>query len=81
MSQTSLTKSRRISVDATSAKLPFAPIRARSRIDWIVAHARERGCTEIDLDSGVQRFDAHRFYLGRGMKISSHHFSMGLKQA
>ena len=49
--------------------------------DWIVAHARERGCTEIDLDSGVQRFDAHRFYLGRGMKISSHHFSMGLKQA
>ncbi|MGZ5001726.1 MAG: GNAT family N-acetyltransferase, partial [Chthoniobacterales bacterium] len=30
------------------------------------------------LDSGVQRFDAHRFYLMKRMKISSHHFSLEL---
>ena len=46
--------------------------------DWLVQQARERGCTHLDLDSGVQRFDAHRFYLMKRMKISSHHFSLPL---
>jgi len=32
------------------------------------------GCRVLDLDSGVQRFDAHRFYLRERMYISSHHF-------
>lgn len=40
--------------------------------------AREAGCACIDLDSGVQRFDAHRFYLRERMVISSHHFSKSL---
>ena len=44
--------------------------------DWLVATARERGCLQLDLDSGVQRFDAHRFYLRKRMHISSHHFSL-----
>lgn len=32
------------------------------------------GCAALDLDSGVQRHDAHRFYLRERMAISSHHF-------
>lgn len=40
--------------------------------------ARDAGCTVLDLDSGVQRFDAHRFYLRERMHISSHHFSKRL---
>ena len=40
--------------------------------------AREAGCTVLDLDSGVQRHDAHRFYLRERMHISSHHFTKPL---
>ncbi len=46
--------------------------------DWLVEQARERGCDHFELDSGVQRFDAHRFYLLKRMKIASHHFSLQL---
>lgn len=46
--------------------------------DWLLATASERGCDQLDLDSGVQRFDAHRFYLRKRMRISSHHFSLYL---
>lgn len=45
-------------------------------IVWLKSYAREIGCRELHLDSGVQRFDAHRFYLREGFKIASHHFSM-----
>jgi GNAT superfamily N-acetyltransferase len=51
----------------------------RTLIDWLVSRAREAGCEEFHLDSGVQRFDAHRFYFARRMAISCHHFSMSLK--
>lgn len=47
--------------------------------DWLVQQARERSCTSLNLDSGVQRFDAHRFYLMKRMRIASHHFSLQLK--
>ena len=46
--------------------------------DWLVDHARANGCEQLHLDSGVQRFAAHRFYLRRRMDISSHHFSLKL---
>jgi GNAT superfamily N-acetyltransferase len=46
--------------------------------DWLVEHAREQGCEHLSLDSGVQRFAAHRFYLNRGMDITSHHFELKL---
>lgn len=45
-------------------------------IDWLKAHARELGCEQVHLDSGVQRFDAHRFYLRHRFNIGSHHFSI-----
>jgi GNAT superfamily N-acetyltransferase len=47
-------------------------------LDWLVGRAREQGCDELHLDSGVQRFGAHRFYLRSGMDITSHHFALAL---
>jgi len=47
--------------------------------DWLVNHAREQGCDQMHLESGVQRFGAHKFYLVKGMNISSHHFHMSLR--
>ena len=51
----------------------------QSLFDWLVAYARERGCDEVHLDSGVQRFGAHRFYLLNRMEIIAHHFRLNLK--
>jgi hypothetical protein len=34
-------------------------------LDWLCAHARTQGGGELQLDSGVQRGDAHRFYFAR----------------
>jgi GNAT superfamily N-acetyltransferase len=44
--------------------------------DWLIEQKREHGCENPELDSGVQRFDAHRFYLVKGMQISAHHFKI-----
>jgi GNAT superfamily N-acetyltransferase len=44
--------------------------------DWLVQRAREKKCANLELDSGVQRFDAHRFYFVKRMKISSYHFAL-----
>lgn len=46
--------------------------------DWLVAEARRQGCEQLHLDSGHQRYDAHRFYLKHGMVINAHHFSLRL---
>lgn len=43
---------------------------------WLVEQARAAGCARLQLDSGVQRFDAHRFYFREGMHISSYHFTL-----
>jgi len=46
--------------------------------DWLVSHARKHRCAQLHLDSGVQRFGAHRFYLDKRMDIVAHHFSLML---
>ena len=46
---------------------------------WLVNEAKSRDCDQLHLDSGVQRFGAHRFYLASRMDIIAHHFSMKLK--
>src|SRR5712692_6013830 len=46
---------------------------------WLVGEAKTGGCDTLELDSGVQRFGAHRFYLRNRMDISSHHFRLNLK--
>jgi len=57
---------------------------ARSRghgarlMEWLIEQARSAGCAQLHLDSGVQRFAAHRFYLRERMEITSHHFGLKL---
>jgi GNAT superfamily N-acetyltransferase len=53
----------------------------RELMAWLMARAQSGGCRTLELDSGVQRFDAHRFYLSNRMSISSHHFRLTLDQA
>ncbi|HKO99410.1 MAG TPA: GNAT family N-acetyltransferase [Pyrinomonadaceae bacterium] len=48
-------------------------------LDWLVDYARNNECDQFHLDSGVQRFDAHRFYLTKRMFIEAHHFALKLK--
>lgn len=45
---------------------------------WLADQARAHDCDLLELDSGVQRFDAHRFYFRERMSISSYHFSRPL---
>ncbi len=47
-------------------------------VDFLKAFARDAGCAQLHLDSGVQRFAAHKFYLREGFIISSHHFQLAL---
>lgn len=44
-------------------------------MDWLLREARNLGCEQFHLDSGTHRHDAHRLYMSRKLKISSHHFS------
>ena len=48
-------------------------------IDDLKDLARSRDCESIELDSGVNRFGAHKFYLREGFHIASHHFACALK--
>lgn len=48
-------------------------------LHWLMEEAKAAGCDTLELDSGVQRFGAHRFYLRNRMDISSHHFRIQLK--
>ena len=46
--------------------------------NWLINYARTENCQQLTLDSGVQRFAAHRFYLRQRMEITSHHFTIKL---
>ncbi|MBW2273350.1 MAG: GNAT family N-acetyltransferase [Deltaproteobacteria bacterium] len=41
---------------------------------WLADHARSHGATELHLDSGTRRKDAHRFYEREGLEMTSLHF-------
>ena len=47
-------------------------------ISWLVARARNEGCTTFSLDSGTHREAAHAFYFRVGLRISDFHFQMPL---
>ena len=49
-------------------------------VRWLVDRARLEGCAKLDLDSGVHRKDAHRFYLAQGMTAHAHHFRFELTE-
>ena len=46
----------------------------RALLTWLAAEARTHGCAQLELDSSVQRFEAHRFYFRERLHISSYHF-------
>jgi GNAT superfamily N-acetyltransferase len=48
--------------------------------DRIIEIAKDDNCTEVRLVSHVTRFDAHRFYLRKGMIIDAHFFSMSIAE-
>ena len=47
-------------------------------VDWLLEYAKSLNCVSFQLDSGVQRGEAHRFYFRKGMKISSFHFKLSV---
>lgn len=47
-------------------------------LQWLINHAKEHNCEEFHLDSGVQRFAAHRFYFRQRLEITSYHFALKL---
>jgi len=53
----------------------------RALLAELEARAQSAGCTLLDLDSGVHRFDAHRFYLRERMAFTAHHFGKQLGAA
>jgi GNAT superfamily N-acetyltransferase len=46
--------------------------------EHLVAIAKERRIKAIHLNSAHHRYDAHRFYLNKKMKIIAHHFRVEL---
>lgn len=44
--------------------------------DKLAAIAKEKGINTIHLNSAHHRYDAHRFYLNKKMKIIAHHFRL-----
>ncbi|MBY0205911.1 MULTISPECIES: GNAT family N-acetyltransferase [Paenibacillus] len=47
----------------------------KTLLHWLENFAKENDCSQIHLDSGVQRHEAHRFYLRERMDITCYHFS------
>jgi len=47
--------------------------------NWAENFAKEQNYPELHLDSGVQRHDAHRFYLRERMDIVFYHFKKLIK--
>jgi GNAT superfamily N-acetyltransferase len=47
-------------------------------LDYVADFAKQKGFSIVTLDSGHHRSDAHRLYMNKGFKISSHHFSKEL---
>ncbi len=47
----------------------------RKMIDWIILFAKEKGCEQLHLDSGIQRTETHKFYKREGLELASYHFS------
>lgn len=47
---------------------------------WLIERAREAGCDEVHLDSGLERPASHRFYEGHGLEQASLHFRLRLQE-
>jgi GNAT superfamily N-acetyltransferase len=50
----------------------------RLLMDWLKQEAKSHGCGQLQLDSGVQREQTHRFYFREGLTINCYHFRVDL---
>ncbi|HEY6879427.1 MAG TPA: GNAT family N-acetyltransferase [Polyangiales bacterium] len=50
----------------------------KALLDWATELGKAEQCGELHLDSGVMRYDAHRFYLRERMDITCHHFKKSI---
>ena len=50
----------------------------RILMDWLKKEAKAHGCNQLQLDSGVQREQTHRFYFREGLTINCYHFRIDL---
>ena len=48
-------------------------------LEWLLEYAKTHACGQLHLDSGVQRFSAHRFYFRQRLEITSYHFAVTLR--
>ena len=51
----------------------------KALLTWLRDHARQHGCAQLHLDSGMQRLEAHRFYEREGMEATGYHFAQGVE--
>lgn len=51
---------------------------ASALLDYVIEKAKAEDLNGVHLDSGHQRFDAHRLYLNKGFRITCHHFQLDL---
>ncbi|BAY10581.1 GNAT family N-acetyltransferase [Calothrix sp. NIES-2098] len=47
-------------------------------LNWLFDYAKANACEQLHLDSGVQRFAAHRFYFKQRLEIRAYHFAIDL---
>lgn len=52
---------------------------AGALLSWIIDHARETGCNNVQLDSGFTLHPAHRLYHSKGFHLACHHFKLDLQ--
>ena len=48
-------------------------------LEWIQEEARRIGCSQLHLDSGTHRHNAHRLYLNAGYRITGFHFATDVR--
>jgi len=65
--------------DLVTAESERSKGHGKTLLGWLRQLALDEGCDAFHLDSGVQRKDAHRFYLREGLELSSYHFSARLR--
>ncbi|MGN0120264.1 MAG: GNAT family N-acetyltransferase [Streptomyces albidoflavus] len=65
--------------DLVTAEAARSTGAGRELVAYLEDRARELDCRVLDLDSGTQRTDAHRFYLRERFSISAFHFGKLLR--
>ncbi|MFN7094073.1 MAG: GNAT family N-acetyltransferase [Burkholderiales bacterium] len=45
-------------------------------LNYAINHAKALNCTEVHLDTGYTRYEAHKLYLKQGFQLACHHLSL-----